>query len=137
MHLLSSRIVIELDTVDTTRNYLRYLPTIDLIFHLRAKKSHDSSVALKFHTFEKSLNIILLYELIVLGIEIALSQVKEKIQAIDDKAKPRAIVGRKATGPLGIAGLPKSDEKEPDYRGFTLNGNPVFVLGNEVQHVHG
>jgi hypothetical protein len=26
---------------------------------------------------------------------------------IADKAKPRAIVGRKATGPSGIAGLPK------------------------------
>jgi hypothetical protein len=32
------------------------------------------------------------------------------VNYIDDKAKPRAIVGRKATGPPGIAGLPKQKE---------------------------
>ncbi len=30
--------------------------------------------------------------------------------SVVDKAKPRAIVGRKATGPSGIAGLPKQKE---------------------------
>jgi hypothetical protein len=30
---------------------------------------------------------------------------------LNDKAKPRAIVGRKATGPTGIAGLPKSGQR--------------------------
>jgi len=55
------------------------LPIIDLIFHLRAKKSHSSSLALKFRTSQKPFNIRVLHELIGLGIEIALYQIKEKI----------------------------------------------------------
>jgi len=49
------------------------------IFHSGVKKRHNSSTALKFHILEKPLGISLLNELIVLGIEIALSQVKEEI----------------------------------------------------------
>ena len=63
---------------------------------------------MKFYFFLKLLNIKLLYELIVLGIEIAFYFNSNNLNSdIVDKAKPRAIVGRKATGPSGIAGLPK------------------------------
>ena len=51
--------------------------------------------------------------------------------SVTDKAKPRVIVGRKATDPraLGPPGC-RSEIKEPDYRGFIQNGNPVFILGD-------
>jgi hypothetical protein len=69
-------------------------------------------IAVKFHIFRKPLNINLLHELLALGIQIANIQVKRKFWIIfNDKAKPRAIVGRKATGPSGMAGLPKSDQR--------------------------
>ena len=37
-------------------------------------------------------------------------------------------MGRKATGPKGIAGLPKDDQKEPDCRSFIQIGDPVFIF---------
>jgi len=46
------------------------------------------------------------------GIEIALQYNRNNLKLnVFDKAKPRAIVGRKATGPSGIAGLPRSDQR--------------------------
>jgi hypothetical protein len=50
--------------------------------------------------------------------------------SVTDKAKPRVIVGRKATDPraLGPPGC-RSKTKGPDYRGFIQKGNPVFILG--------
>jgi len=50
-----------------------------LIFHPGVKKRHDLLVTLKFYIFQKILNINSLHELIVLGIEIAQSQIKEEI----------------------------------------------------------
>ncbi len=41
------------------------------------------------------------------GIEIASNILQRAKIDVADKAKLRAIVGRKATGPTGIAGLPK------------------------------
>ncbi len=37
-------------------------------------------------------------------------------------------MGRKATGPNGIAGLPKEVRTRPDCRGFIQTGSPVFNL---------
>ena len=48
---------------------------------------------------------------IFFGTEIALGRGKNRnLNHIADKAKPRAIVGRKATGPSGIAELPKQKD---------------------------
>jgi hypothetical protein len=48
-----------------------------------------------------------LYNKIIFGIGFAFYQIKgRKTYKAVDKAKPRAIVGRKTTGPIGIAGLP-------------------------------
>ena len=49
-------------------------------------------------------------------------------ECVSDKAKPRAIVGRKATGPLGIAGLPKREIQKGPWSVmarafFDLSGN--------------
>ena len=44
------------------------------------------------------------------GTAFALLQAKDRFEKKSDKAKPRAIVGRKATGPLRTAGLPKQEE---------------------------
>jgi hypothetical protein len=53
-----------------------------------------------------------------IGTIFAFSTVKNRILNLD-KAKPRVIVGRKATGPdLGTAGLPKLKPEKPDYRGL-------------------
>ena len=58
----------------------------------------------------KSMNINKLNKFRVPGIAIA--EYVSKIHfVITDKAKPRAIVGRKATGPSGIAGLPKQAKR--------------------------
>jgi hypothetical protein len=49
---------------------------------------------------------------LVLALDLLLIQNKGKnINLAVDKAKPRAIVGRKATGPTGIAGLPNGNER--------------------------
>jgi hypothetical protein len=71
-------------------------------------KNRHKSYCCEIPFIWKPLNIKLLYELIVLGIKIASQYNSNDLEPnIIDKAKPRAIVGRKATGPTGIAGLPE------------------------------
>ena len=55
------------------------LSFLDSIIPFDSRKNVWIIVAVKFHIFWKPLNINLLYESIVLGIEIALYQSKEKI----------------------------------------------------------
>jgi hypothetical protein len=50
----------------------------------------------------------------------------DSFSLIADKAKPRVIVGRKATGPDGIAGLPKQDQRDRIPAAFLSEGDPVF-----------
>ena len=50
---------------------------------------------------------------------------------IADKAKPRVIVGRKATGPIGIAGLPKQ-EKFCGARGLYFHEPLIFRVAQFV-----
>ena len=45
-----------------------------------------------------------------------------------DKAKPWVIMGRKATGPSGMAGLPKSDGERTGLPWLPFKSNPVFNL---------
>jgi hypothetical protein len=57
---------------------------------------------LKFHFSNKSLKINGFKPPILFGIEIALNILEKTKTDIADKAKPRAIVGRKATGPKSL-----------------------------------
>ena len=52
------------------------------------------------------------YKSFYFGIEIAYIECRKQIAENIDKAKPRVIVGRKATGPTGIAGLPKGNKQD-------------------------
>jgi len=56
------------------------------------------------------IKISLLFNKAIFGIRFALNKIKGKsTDKAVDKAKPRAIVGRKTTGPTGTAGLPKEN----------------------------
>jgi hypothetical protein len=67
---------------------------------------------IKFQFSNNSLKLNGLRPPILFGIEIAPKILEKAKTNIADKAKPRVIVGRKATGPkkVGIAGLPKQNE---------------------------
>ena len=66
------------------------------------------------------------------GIVFAVIWVKKQIA---DKAKPRVIVGRKATGPSGIARLPKLEmvSTKPDcpWLGTPRMDSPVFYCAEK------
>ena len=62
------------------------------------------------------------------GISIALSYTIDSFSLIADKAKPRVIVGRKATGPDGIAGLPKQDQRDRIPAAFLSAGIRFLII---------
>jgi prepilin-type N-terminal cleavage/methylation domain-containing protein len=53
-----------------------------------------------------------------------------------DNAKPRAIVGRKATGPSGNSGLPKSDRR-PRVALASPVGRIRFLFGETMKNQQG
>jgi hypothetical protein len=52
----------------------------------------------------------------------------DSFSLIADKAKPRVIVGRKATGPDGIAGLPKQDQMDRILAAFLGTGIRFLII---------
>jgi len=72
----------------------------DNIRRLSDKKSGPCSLEGSFEVYKNHKN----WDVSGVGIDIAIYTKNRKVA---DKAKPRAIVGRKTTGPIGTAGLPK------------------------------
>jgi len=74
-----------------------------------------------------------LHELIVLGIEIALYQSKEKeLNHIERQSQTTSNRGTESHGSLRDRRVAEIGSKVPDYRGFIQDGNPVFILMDVV-----